>query len=50
MMELSMIYVKSYFWEILYSVIFIQVFRGQQSSAVTVQKYGAGISLEEWVH
>jgi len=50
MMELSMIYVRPYGWEILYSVIFIQVSRGQQASAVTVQKYGPGISLEEWVH
>jgi len=50
MMELSMIYVWPYGWEMLYSVVFIQVFRGQQASAITVPKYGAGISLEEWVH
>lgn len=47
MIELSMIYVKPYDSEIPYSVIFIQVFRGQRASAVTVPKYGAGISLEE---
>ena len=49
-MELSMIYVWPYGWEMLYSAIFIQVFRGQQASAITVPKYGTGISLEEWVH